>query len=590
MKQLLLFLKKMHTVAGFKLYFHFVGMMLVSSLEGLSVYLLAPLLGFIGILSGRAGDIPFVSVLDPLLGQMPESAHLPLVLAVYLGIVLTQAVLQRNMTIHNQKIQQGFIKTLRLETYQALLEADWNFYLQKRRSDLNHLMTHELANISQGATLAMRLATTFLFTAIQIGFALWLSVKLTALVIVSGVLLALFSRRFVRTAKRLGERTTKLSQDYMGGLSEHFNGIKDIKANMLEEHHFQWFREMCRNMESNYLQFARLQSTSQLFYKAASAVLIALFVLLSFRVFQAEPGHLMLIMVIFTRLWPKFTGIQASWEQIVSSYPAFRNLASLLQECAAAKEQAVRRAGRTALAPLRPEKEIFCRNLYYRYGKDQPYAIRDVSLVVPANRVTAIVGKSGAGKSTLVDLLTGLVQPEQGEILVDGAPLTDERLSRFRRSVSYVAQDPFLFHASIRDNLRMVAPFATESKLWEALAFSASAGFVEKLPDGLDTVIGDRGIRLSGGERQRLVLARAILRNPAILVMDEATSALDSENEAKIQEALNRIKGSMTVIVIAHRLSTIRNADQVVVLEEGQIVRQEEFLQLSLDDGKLLSK
>jgi len=159
-----------------------------------------------------------------------------------------------------------------------------------------------------------------------------------------------------------------------------------------------------------------------------------------------------------------------------------------------------------------------------------------------------------------------------------------------RGLVSYVPQDPFLFHGSIRDNMLLIDPQASDQDIWEALRFSSAAEFVGRLPDGLDTVIGDRGIRLSGGERQRLVLARSILRRPSILILDEATSALDMDNELRIQKALEKLKGMMTIIVIAHRLSTIRNADQVIVLEQGHIVQSGEFDKLSEDKKGLFSR
>ena len=198
------------------------------------------------------------------------------------------------------------------------------------------------------------------------------------------------------------------------------------------------------------------------------------------------------------------------------------------------------------------------------------YALKKIDVHIPANRMTAIVGASGAGKSTLIDLLMGLNQADQGVVTIDHEPLTEDNLVSLRKSISYIPQDPFLFNATIRENLMIIDPNASEETIWEALEFAAAAEFVRKLPQGLDTLIGDRGIRLSGGERQRLVLARAILRKPSILVLDEATSALDVENEAKIQGAIERLKGTMTIIVIAHRLSTIRNADQVLVMGRGR--------------------
>ncbi|MNI48650.1 Heterocyst differentiation ATP-binding protein HepA [compost metagenome] len=204
--------------------------------------------------------------------------------------------------------------------------------------------------------------------------------------------------------------------------------------------------------------------------------------------------------------------------------------------------------------------------------------------------MTPIVGRSGAGKSTLADLLMGLMQPESGEILADGQPVAGEQLLAYRRSIGYVAQDPFLYNATIRDNLMMIKPEASEAELWEALEFAASADFVRRLPEGLDTLIGDRGIRLSGGERHRLVLARAIIRKPSILVLDEATSALDAENEQRIQEALGRLKHSVTLIVIAHRLSTIRGADQILVIDQGRVIQQGVFGGLASDKNGMFSR
>ena len=222
--------------------------------------------------------------------------------------------------------------------------------------------------------------------------------------------------------------------------------------------------------------------------------------------------------------------------------------------------------------------------------KNDNYALKNINLTIPFQSTTAIVGRSGAGKSTLIDLLMGLLKPDEGKINIGGVELKEDNKYLFRQNISYVPQDPFLFNGSIRDNFMLICPNAKEEELWEALEFASATEFVRKLPDGLDTLIGDRGTRLSGGERQRLVLARAILRKPSVLILDEATSALDRENEAKIQEALDCLKGKMTILIIAHRLSTIRNADQVLVLDEGQIVQSGRYKQLAQEQKGVFSQ
>lgn len=585
------FIKQLHRVAGYRIYMNFIGMMLISSLEGVAIYLLVPMMSLIGIFNMSTASIPFLSSVTGALHQLPEPLRLPVILGTYVLLVIGQALIQKNQTLINNRIQQKFIKTLRVETYESLLQSNWSLFLGKRKSDLKHIMTTDLANVAQGTSLTLRLATSLIFTCIQIAFSLWLSVKLTLFVLVSGLLIAVFFRKSIRRAKKLGVQSTELSQSYMGGLTDHLNGIKDIKSNQLEDYHVSWFRSLSNQMEAHYLKFVNLQSNSQLFYKIASAILIGVFVFVSFELLQAQTAQLMLIIIIFSRLWPKFSGIQSSWEQIVSLVPAFKNLTQLQTECANAKEEVEEHIPTNQENSIRIQHGMECRDLYYRYDRTQAiYALQDIHLHIPVNSMTAIVGKSGAGKSTLIDILIGLIHPEQGELRIDGNLMTKANMNALRSSVSYVSQDPALFHASLRENLLLVNPNATEEQIWEALRFSASEEFVRRLPQGLDTIIGDRGVRLSGGERQRIVMARAILRKPAILVLDEATSALDNENEAKIQAALERLKGSMTIIVIAHRLSTIRNADQVIVLDKGRIIQQGSYQQLSRETRGTFSK
>jgi ATP-binding cassette, subfamily C, bacterial len=207
----------------------------------------------------------------------------------------------------------------------------------------------------------------------------------------------------------------------------------------------------------------------------------------------------------------------------------------------------------------------------YGAGEKAP-AVRDLDLTIEAGKTTAIVGPSGAGKSTIADLVMGLLMPTRGRVLVDEMQLGSELMRSWREQIGYVAQDTFLFNDTVRSNLLWACPKAGEEGIWQALELAAAAGFVSELPDGLETVLGDRGVRLSGGERQRLALTRALLREPSLLILDEATSALDSENERRIQNAIDGLHGSVTILVITHRLSTIRRADVIHVLEGGRLI------------------
>lgn len=598
--ELRFYMRKLRDVTGPILYWNLLGMICISLMEGIGIYMLVPMLSLIGIFEMGTTGLQ-LSWLSEWLGRLSENSQLVLILSIFVVILSGQAWLQRMQTIRNTRIQQQFIRTLRQETYRAIIMAKWSFFLQKRKSDFNHILTTELARVSQGTNLILQMAASLIFTAIQIGLAFWLSAKLTAIVLVFGLLLFFVLKKFVQRAKQIGDQTSELSQHYYNGITEHFNGIKDIKSNMLEESHIGWFEKICKRIERNVIQFSQLNSGTQLIHRVSSAVIIAAFIYLSLRVLAVPPASLLLIILIFSRLWPRFTSIQSNLEYISSMLPAFQLVRKLQAETNLSREisssttdtRAPNRNIEKEIHPIQPlelMRSIECINVNYRYEGSSAYSLEHVSASIPAKGMTAIVGKSGAGKSTLIDLIMGLVRPESGQILIDGVPLSEEQLLAWRSSIGYVSQDPFLFHTSIRENLRLVDPNASEEQMWQALQFSSSAAFVRKLPHGLDTMIGDRGIRLSGGERQRLVLARAMLRNPSVLILDEATSALDSENEQHIHEALERLKGHVTIIVIAHRLSTIRTADRVIVLEEGRVIQQGGYQQLSTDPVGTFSK
>jgi len=591
MNHIIYFTKKLHSYAGKMLYFNLFGMMIIGLLDGAGMLLLVPLLSVIGIIDFQIHSIPGLGFFE-FLQNMPKLQALMIILSVYLTLVIGQSVVSRMLSIRETRILTGYINSVRLEIYRTLLQTHWTFFIRKRKTDLIAALTDQLGRVTNGAYLVLQFLASLIFTMIQIGIAFVISVKMTLFVLGFGLIVIFLSRRFIKQSQQLGSTAIDLYQGYMAGITDHFNGMKDIKSNSLEISRYRWMQDWTRKQADERISSSKIRNNSQLVYKLTSSLMIALFILFSVTMFQQEGGYLLLIMAMFARLWPRFTGIQSNVELIASSMPAFKTLMDLQEECLKAQEVTdVMQYEKDIDESVRLKHQLECRHVYFRYDEEQPeYTLEAINLSIPANGMTAIVGQSGAGKSTLIDLMMGLMKPELGHVLIDGKTLTDEDLLSLRRSISYVPQEPFLFHGTIRDNLILIDPNATEEQIWEAMEFSSAAEFVRKLPDGIDTIIGDRGIRLSGGERQRLVLARAILRKPSILILDEATSALDSLNETKIQEAIERLKGKMTVIVVAHRLSTIRNADQVIVLENGKIVQTGHFIMLAEDKKGLFSR
>jgi ATP-binding cassette subfamily B protein len=241
---------------------------------------------------------------------------------------------------------------------------------------------------------------------------------------------------------------------------------------------------------------------------------------------------------------------------------------------------------------LRPDEvlgEVRFDDVWFRYRADRPddpWTLNGIELVVPAGTRTAIVGETGAGKTTVGYLVARLYEPQRGRVTIDGVDVRKASLRSLAATVGVVSQETYLFHASVRENLRFARPDATDEEIEAAARTARIHDLISSLPEGYDTVVGERGYRFSGGEKQRMAIARTILRNPPVLVLDEATSSLDTQTEAAIGAELDKLARGRTTITIAHRLSTIRDADQIVVLDQGRIVERGTHEQL-LDEGGL---
>lgn len=289
---------------------------------------------------------------------------------------------------------------------------------------------------------------------------------------------------------------------------------------------------------------------------------------------------LLTFLVALQRLSIRLRGVAGAFTQLADQSGSLERLNSILDPHD--KEFAL--VGGEIFEAL--QSDIVFENVSLSYSNDQSFALRNLNFSIPKNQVTAFVGQSGAGKSSIVDLLVGLYQPTVGQITVNGTRLEHYNQSSWRQHIGVVSQDTFIFNASILDNLQYGAPETTYEEVVEAAKAAQAHQFILDLPEGYKTTVGERGYRLSGGQRQRLALARAILKQPEILILDEATSALDSESEQLIQQALANFQQNRTVIVIAHRLSTVIESDQILVFEKGRLIEKGNHRNLIKEHGR----
>lgn len=571
------YISELYNLSRIKFIVNMLLMVVLGVLEGIGVLMIIPLLVVTGIIPGIQASSGLASWLNQFFQNNYITFSLPVVLVLYMAINFGQCWLQRRQSMLSADIQQSFDAFLAIRLFRAVAYAEWRLLMARSKSNTTHILITELMRIYSGINYFLQMTATALITAIQIIIAVMIAPGLTWLVMFGAFSLFLILQKFLKESRSTGQSISELSYNLLLNLIEHLDGIKEVKSYGVESAQIQHFAKTRTMIKQNNIRFNQIQTRTDMLYKVGATVFISLFLFSAIEIFKLNPQEFIVISVIVARLWPKISSLQMGLQNINMMLPAFKAARELENECLSARENLPEDG---VFNTMELKRGVEFRNVSFYYESAHAnYAVEDVSFELAAGTTSALVGVSGSGKSTLVDLLIGLLIPIRGGILVDGEPLL-ENLRPWRSSIGYVPQDAFLFNASIRDNLLWACPDASEEKMWESLRLASIDSFISCLPEGLDTVVGDRGVRLSGGERQRIVLARALLRNPTVLILDEATSSLDTENEKRIQQAIENLRGKMTIVVIAHRIPTIRKADQILVLEQGRIVERGNYQSL----------
>jgi ATP-binding cassette subfamily C protein len=578
------YLNALSQYAGLRLLGALLLLGLVGVTEGIGLLMLVPFLYLVGLGPGEASPGGLVQAAEQVFAALRLPLTLPVVLLAYVALVALRSVLVRWREVFVAEIQFGFVDHLRTRLYHAIGQASWLFLSRRKPSDFEHVLIFDIGRVGEGTTLFLNLIVSGFIALVHVAVALKLSVAMTLIALLTGAALSLVLWPQVRRARELGVKLTEANRALFGTVAGFLDGIKLAKSYGAEARHTQAFRQAVAELRGRILGFLRMNSAAQMIFQIGGAAALASLFYLAAKVVRLPAAELLVFVLVFARLLPMFSGMQRNYQGIVHMLPAYASAGTMEAECIAAAEPAPP-IGAFALSF---QKEIRLENISFCYDKkSRENTLSEISLSIPSRRTIALVGPSGAGKSTLADLLVGLLAPDQGRILVDGETLGPEQCLLWRRCVAYVPQETFLFHDTIRSNLLWARPDAGEPELWQALRLASAEEFVAALPERLETIVGERGVRLSGGERQRLALARAVLCKPSLLVLDEATSALDSEHELLIQQAIEDLHGELTIVIIAHRLSTVRHADHIVVLERGRVVETGRWEELGADvDGR----
>jgi len=479
-------------------------------------------------------------------------------------------------------IKYAVVRGLFSDALHTFFKARWEFFSGADQGRLLNTLNRELNTI--GDTLGA--LATLLAKAIQLGIylavPLWLNAPMTLTTLGIVLLLGLPFMFLHRISYRLGKRNIETANVVMGVLVEVIGAARLIlgfgRQDQARERYLVAFD---RHVHFT-LRSQTLDTAINCFFKPLG--MLAVVIAMGFALKQqSRMSEMAAVMWSLLATLPLITYLLQGNISISAFLPSYEQLASLREQAAEIEEIEGERIF------TRLEHGIELKDINFTYpGREQ--TLTDLNIHISKGQMTALVGESGSGKSTVTDLVLGLQIPERGQVLIDGVPLGDWKQNSFRERIGYVPQDPLLFNASIKDNLLWSFEQAKEADLWEALSLANAEDFVKQLPQGIDTLVGDRGVRLSGGQRQRIALARALLRKPVLLILDEATSSLDSESEVLIQQSIEQVAQDTTILIVAHRLSTVAKADQVYVLQKGSVVEEGPFKELSAKPDCILSK
>jgi ATP-binding cassette subfamily C protein len=547
--------------------------------SGASVLLLIVLIHASGLEGVQPGNqtSPLFSWVIAVVG----TPSLPVALGGFVLVTALQGWLAWRQARSVVALTQEVMLEMRQRLFTAICRTEWAVFSRYRSSDLVESLIEKIQRLGQ-ATYALLTLCATVVTALVLAFlAVNISASMTALILATGALLCILLSGHRRRAAQVGEELSAADRFMFRAVTESLGSMKIVRSYGAEYAHIEELRRAGRALRDVHQGVAASPVAVKVAFDVGAAVILSLVAYTSIRGVGVAPAELFVLLVLFLRLAPQLSSIQVYYQALLADMAAFVSLQDTEAHLTASAAPAGDTGAVRDRVPFR--HDIRLDRVTFSYGG--PAVLSGVDLRIRAGGIVAIVGASGAGKTTAADLVMGLLVPQNGRVLVDGVELTRDRLEAWREQIGYVPQETFLFHDTVRNNLRWAAPHVTDRDLGMALSAAAAEDFVRRLPLGLDTVVGYRGVLLSGGERQRLALARALLRKPRLLILDEATSSLDSQNERIIQDATEGLRGDVAMLLIAHRLSSVRQADMIYVLEAGRVVETGDWDQLMARTG-----
>jgi ATP-binding cassette subfamily C protein len=532
--------------------------------EGISLTALLPLLttalGKQGTES-TAGEDEISVIVTNALATVGISPTIGALLAVFLAGITIKSLLV--MFAHKRVgyAVAHVVTSLRLGLLRAMLRTRWEYFLDQRIGRLANAMTSEAIRAGEAFNHGIILISLCIHSCIYTGVALLVSWRATLTCLAAATVLLLISHFLVKMSRKAGKRQTKLLRSLLVRLTDTLQSVKPLKAMARED-----LADAVLTAETEQVnQSLRKEVFSKEMLKAVQepmfAAVIAVGIYLSVAYLGFGIAKVMVLVFLLLRVLTHLGKVQREYQKTVAYESAFWALQDTIKIAEEAREPM-----RGTLTPVL-EHAIRFERIGFRY--DEKQILRELSLTIPVGMLTTLVGPSGTGKTTIVDLVTGLLQPQEGRVLVDDQSLASLDLRQWRRMIGYVPQETLLLHDTVMNNVTLSDPTLGEADAQYALKGAGAWDFVAALPNSLHEMVGERGTKLSGGQRQRIMIARALVHRPRLLIMDEATSALDPDSEAAICRTLASLRGELTILAISHQRALVDAADRVYRLGDG---------------------
>jgi ATP-binding cassette, subfamily B, bacterial MsbA len=562
--------------------------------------LLTILLGFSGALFNGISTALIVPVVLKIVGQEVDLSSAPSILktlispfdntpetyriGVMAGAIIFTIILKNLATyagaLASSSLTRKLTSDMRETGLKLLLEIDIDYYAKTKVGDLINRLGGEIGRAASAIGSTVKIVILGITILVFVGLLLSISWQLTIAATLLLSLVTLVNQYAIFRSKNFGKQLSEMSRAYSISVLETLNGIRLVKATGNEGKEYQRIQKLIRDRE---LADFRSQVNSEAITPLSEVMGITallLIVLLSKTFFANQVSSLSTVLLTYLLVLLRVLPLISQLNTIRSNFASTAASVDMVNEFLSLHDKPFMGNGKLPYTKL--EKGVSFNSLCFAYPGHEKLVLKDVNLYLPRGTTLALVGGSGAGKSTLADLLPRFYDPIAGSITIDGTDLREFDVISLRKRMGIVSQDTFLFNDSVQNNIAYGRAEATEDEIITAAKRANAYEFISKLPQGFDTFIGDRGVMLSGGQRQRLAIARALVQNPEILILDEATSALDTVSERLVQSALDDLSRDRTTLVIAHRLSTVQKANQIAVLDQGQVVEvgtHEELLQ-----------